>query len=61
MQMTVINKEINVNKIRVIGLSSSSVLMVGDTNEIKMSSIFESPPDESLITDTSLPVPAKKT
>lgn len=59
MQMTVINKEINVNTIRVLGVSSSSVLMVGDTNEIRLFSLSESPPEEPATTETT--VPPKKT
>ncbi|GAC44263.1 hypothetical protein PPOP_3666 [Paenibacillus popilliae ATCC 14706] len=57
MRMTVINKEINVNTIRVIGVSSSSVLMVGDTNEIRLFSLSESPPEESLPPESSVPPP----
>ncbi|WCF05840.1 spore gernimation protein GerPD [Paenibacillus thiaminolyticus] len=55
MQMTVINKEINVNTIRVLGVSSSSVLMVGDTNEIRLFSLSESPPEESVTPETAAP------
>ncbi|WP_338140181.1 spore gernimation protein GerPD [Paenibacillus thiaminolyticus] len=53
--MTVINKEINVNTIRVLGVSSSSVLMVGDTNEIRLFSLSESPPEESVTPETAAP------
>ncbi|WP_374706644.1 spore gernimation protein GerPD [Paenibacillus sp. J2TS4] len=46
--MTVVNKEIKVGLIRVIGVTSSSVLLVGDTETINLASAFDTPP-ESLI------------
>ncbi|GIP33775.1 putative spore germination protein GerPD [Paenibacillus sp. J2TS4] len=48
MKMTVVNKEIKVGLIRVIGVTSSSVLLVGDTETINLASAFDTPP-ESLI------------
>lgn len=56
--MTVINKEIHVKSIRVIGISSSSVLIVGDTQEVKCSSSFDTP-SESLIIGPLVPLPAE--
>jgi len=44
-QMTVVNKEINVNSFRVISVSGSSILMVGDTEDIKCSSLSDTPPE----------------
>lgn len=44
-QMTVVNKEINVNSIRVINVSGSSILMVGDSEDIKCSSVSDTPPE----------------
>ncbi|OPA77869.1 spore gernimation protein GerPD [Paenibacillus selenitireducens] len=56
--MTVINKEIKVTSIRVTSVSTSSVLMVGDTEVIKCSSISDTPP-ESVIVTPAAPVPAR--
>jgi len=44
-QMTVVNKEINVDSIRVISVSGSSILMVGDSKDIKCSSASDTPPE----------------
>jgi len=55
MNYTVINKDINVGMIRIIGVSSSSVFLVGDTNTISLSSIFDTPP-ESLIIGPLVPL-----
>jgi spore germination protein PD len=41
----VINKEISVGNIRIIGVSSSSVVLVGDTQVITSSTIFDTPPE----------------
>lgn len=55
MNYTVVNKDINVGTIRIIGISSSSVFLVGDTNKISLSSIFDTPP-ESLIIGPLVPL-----
>nr|WP_279326553.1 spore gernimation protein GerPD [Bacillus kexueae] len=41
--------------ISIIGVSSSSVFLIGDTNTITMSSIFDTPP-ESLIIGPFVPL-----
>jgi len=56
-KMTVVNKNIQVGSIRVIGLGSSSVLLVGDTETINVSSVFDTPP-ESLIIGPIVPFAA---
>lgn len=53
--MTVINKELNVGSIRIVGISSSSVFLIGDTNKINCSSIYDTPP-ESLIIGPFVPL-----
>lgn len=59
-QMTVINKEINVISIRVTSVSTSSVVMVGDTEVIKCSSISDTPPESLIITPAApLPTPVR--
>lgn len=57
MEMTVINHNLSVDNIRLLAISSSSVLLVGDTEIISLSSIFDTPP-ESLIIGPLVPLPA---
>ncbi|WP_143812096.1 spore gernimation protein GerPD [Paenibacillus sp. VTT E-133280] len=42
MKVIVINREINVNAVKVVSISGSSVFLVGDTQMINCSSAFES-------------------
>jgi len=51
----VYNRELSVGDIRLIGVSSSSILMVGDAQTIQLSSIFDTPP-ESLIIGPFVPL-----
>ncbi|TXC89655.1 spore gernimation protein GerPD [Metabacillus litoralis] len=55
MNFTVVNKDIQVGAIRVTGVSSSSVFLIGDTNTISLSSVFDTPP-ESLIIGPLVPL-----
>jgi spore germination protein PD len=55
MNFTVVNKEICVGDIRIIGVSSSSVFIVGDTEVIHCYSLFDTPP-ESLIVGPLVPL-----
>ena len=55
MNYEVVNRDICVGSIRVIGVSSSSLLMVGDTNSIQLTSLFDTPP-ESLIIGPFVPL-----
>ncbi|MGE6260238.1 spore gernimation protein GerPD [Heyndrickxia sporothermodurans] len=48
MELNVINREINVEHIRVIGISSSSLFLIGDADTIQQASTFDTP-TESLI------------
>ncbi len=47
--MEVVNKEIKVGEIRVIGVASSSVLLVGDTETIQLGSVFDTPPESVIV------------
>lgn len=58
MKMKVVNKEIKVGEIRVIGVASSSVLLIGDTETIQLGSVFDTPP-ESLIIGPLVPLSAE--
>ncbi|WP_226670013.1 spore gernimation protein GerPD [Metabacillus litoralis] len=55
MNFTVVNKDIQVGAIDVTGVSSSSVFLIGDTNTISLSSVFDTPP-ESLIIGPLVPL-----
>lgn len=59
MDLQVTNKELSVGCIRVIGVASSSVLIVGDTQVINLSSVFDTPP-ESLIIGPLVPLAAER-
>ncbi|MCQ6274358.1 spore gernimation protein GerPD [Bacillus sp. V3B] len=55
MNFEVVNRELCVGSIRVLGVSSSSLLMVGDTNTVQLTSLFDTPP-ESLIIGPFVPL-----
>ncbi|MDF2669967.1 MAG: spore gernimation protein GerPD [Paenibacillus sp.] len=55
MNMSVVNKEVQIGNIEVIGVSSSSVFLIGDTEIITLSSIFDTPP-ESLVIGPLVPL-----
>ncbi|WP_416148232.1 spore gernimation protein GerPD [Salipaludibacillus sp. HK11] len=55
MNFTVVNKEISVDNVRVLGVASSSIFLVGDADSIALSSVFDTPP-ESLIIGPFVPL-----
>ncbi len=55
MNFTVVNHNISVGNIQVRGVSSSSIFLVGDTDNISLSSVFDTPP-ESLIIGPFVPL-----
>lgn len=55
MIFTVVNRELCVGDINVRGVASSSVFLIGDTEQIYLSSIFDTPP-ESLIIGPFVPL-----
>ncbi|OLO29033.1 spore gernimation protein GerPD [Alkalihalophilus pseudofirmus] len=55
MNFNVVNRNLSVGTIRIIGVASSSVFLVGDTNTISLSSYFDTPP-ESLIVGPFVPL-----
>lgn len=55
MNFTVINHELQVGAIKIVGVSSSSVFLIGDANTITLSSVFDTPP-ESLIIGAFVPL-----
>lgn len=57
MEFFVENKEIAVGAISILGVSAASVFLIGDTESITCSSIFDTPP-ESLIVGRMAPLPS---
>ncbi|WP_223700747.1 spore gernimation protein GerPD [Sutcliffiella deserti] len=55
MNFNVVNHGLQVQNIDVLGVSSSSVLLVGDTQTICLTSYFDTPP-ESLIIGPFVPL-----
>ena len=55
MNFTVINRDISVGTINVLGVATSSIFLVGDTDTINLSSAFDTPP-ESLIIGPFVPL-----
>lgn len=52
--LQIVNKQLQVNYIRILGVASSSVVLIGDTRSINCSSVFDTPP-ESLIVGPFVP------
>lgn len=52
-RLTAVNEGLHVGNIRILGVSSSSVVLIGDTDTIQCSSVFDTPA-ESLIIGTAL-------
>lgn len=53
---TVINHSVSVGQIEILGVSSASMLQVGDTNDVALYSMFDTPP-ESVIVSPFAPMP----
>lgn len=49
MELNVVNRELSVGQIRVIGVSAASLLLVGDANTIQLGSVFDTPPESLII------------
>lgn len=55
MKLNVVNKELYVGAVKIIEISGSSVFLVGDTQVVNCSSVYDSPPDSLMVN----PVPQK--
>ncbi|WP_165452657.1 spore gernimation protein GerPD [Paenibacillus thalictri] len=55
MNVYIENKQLCVGEIRITGVSASSVFLIGDTEVVTCSSIFDTPP-ESLIIGAPVPL-----
>jgi len=51
----VVNRELCIGNIDVDGVSSSSIILIGDTHSIQLNSMFDTPA-ESLIVGPSVPL-----
>lgn len=49
MKLEVTNHVLHVGNIQIIGVSSSSVFLVGDTEKIQLNSAFDTPPESFII------------
>lgn len=56
MNLHVINRELCVGDIKITGVTTSSLLLVGDADTIQLASTFDTPP-ESLIIGPFAPLP----
>lgn len=56
--MNVTNKDVHINSLRIMGVGGSSVVLIGDTEVVTCSSIFDTPP-ESLIIGPIRPLAAE--
>ncbi|ALS21449.1 MULTISPECIES: hypothetical protein [Paenibacillus] len=59
MILKVENKALNVGNVKVTAVASSSVFLIGDTQVIYLSSVFDTPP-ESLIIGPLEPLPLEE-
>lgn len=48
-QLNVVNKELQVGTIRITGVGSASVVLIGDTEVVTASSVFDTPPESLII------------
>ncbi|MDQ8736666.1 hypothetical protein [Paenibacillus sp. LHD-38] len=56
LQFKVINHYLSVGQIEILGVSSASMLQVGDTDNVALYSMFDTPP-ESIIVGPLAPLP----
>ncbi|TCP31593.1 spore germination protein PD [Scopulibacillus darangshiensis] len=56
MNFNVVNKELCVQNIRIIGVASASVVLIGDAETIGSSSIFDTPPESLIVGESLVPL-----
>lgn len=49
MEFNVVNHEISVGNIKVIGVSSASIFLVGDVQTVQLASAFDTPPSSFIL------------
>ncbi|MEC0225978.1 spore gernimation protein GerPD [Paenibacillus alba] len=57
--LNVENKQLFVGDVRIIGVSSSSIFLIGDTEVVSLSSMFDTPP-ESVIISPFIPTASER-
>jgi spore germination protein PD len=60
LQFNVTNHVLNVGQIEILGVSSASMMQVGDTDTVSLYSVFDTPP-ESVIVGPMAPLPLPDT
>lgn len=55
MNFTVVNRGLSVGDIRIVGVTTSSLVLLGDANEIECSSVFDTPPESIIIGHPQFP------
>jgi len=61
MVMNVTNGPVSVGCIRLLGVSSSSALLIGDTESITLYSYFDTPPESVIVAPLApLPIPPEE-
>lgn len=55
MNFSVVNHNISVGNINIRGVAASSIFLIGDTDSVSLSSVFDTPP-ESLIIGPFVPL-----
>ncbi|WP_062105309.1 hypothetical protein [Bacillus niameyensis] len=49
MILNVVNRELSVGNIDIMGVTTSSLLLIGDANMIQLASTFDTPPESLII------------
>ena len=49
MEFNVVNHEISVGNIKVVGVSSASIFLVGDVQTVQLASAFDTPPTSFIL------------
>ncbi|MBM7645246.1 spore germination protein PD [Scopulibacillus daqui] len=55
MNFNVVNKQLCVNNIRIIGVATASVVLVGDAKTIGTSSIYDTPAESLIVGEAVVP------
>lgn len=62
MNLNVVNRGVSVGDIKIVGLSSASVFLIGDANQVGSASTFDTPPESLIVGSISGPlVPLTRT
>lgn len=55
MNFNVVNRGLSVGDIHIIGVTTSSIVLLGDAKEIDCSSVFDTPPESLIIGQINFP------